>query len=125
MSTRRGNQVRRPRTSRARPLDARRLALILFVALSSGGFLSVPIEASPGTPDSAFGRGGVARARFTFSTPSIVLPGPMVRQRDGKLVVVGNQELDGGERGSGVTLARFTRSGHLDRGFGRNGRVTQ
>lgn len=105
--------------SRVRPTtSATQLAMaLLTTALVACGGMLMPSSASAasiGSLDTSFGKDGVVKLpRGTQLNGSAV-------QRDGKLVVTG---LSGGEDHPRLLVARLTRSGKLDRRFGRKGIV--
>jgi uncharacterized delta-60 repeat protein len=72
---------------------------------------------SDGTLDSAFGSGGAVTTQFGVSAQAY----SVAVQPDGKIVVAGDANIDGGYN---FELVRYNGDGTLDAGFGTGGRVT-
>jgi len=78
---------------------------------------------SDGTLDSSFGVSGIVITQFESPQFGHVSATPysMVLQQDGKIVLAGVGNIDGGE---GFALARYNSNGTLDPSFGTGGKVT-
>jgi uncharacterized delta-60 repeat protein len=111
----------------AGPIDAAlqpdgRLLVSMALAHAPGATQSFGLTRlrADGRVDAAFGRNGLAQARFTdfLNMPYAVTP-----TADGRIVVAGNAESADGTL-SEFAVARFRADGRPDKSFGRGGRVT-
>jgi uncharacterized delta-60 repeat protein len=90
---------------------------ILALSLASS---ALPARANDGDLDRAFGRHGKVMTDFGHSTD---LANAVAIQPDGKLVVVGTS-YTGDFSGEDFAVVRYDSEGHLDRSFGKHGKVT-
>lgn len=88
-------------------------------------WLSVAIQAAPGSLDFGFGNGGIVVTPITSAPNLYERPEAIQVQTDGKIVVCGLVFYDDGETGYEVStfLARYNPNGTLDDSFGTGGKV--
>jgi uncharacterized delta-60 repeat protein len=89
---------------------------LLAVGTSEDGITVTRLDAE-GEIDTSFGAGGLVVTTFGRD----IVATAAVRQRDGRLVVVGGGP--GGSREGFIALARYMPDGSLDQSFGRKGKV--
>src|SRR5262245_6505737 len=92
-----------------------RSALVLGVGLMVAS--AVHVWAAAGSFDPSFGTGGHV---ITELGPNAVA-GAVVRQPDGKLVVLGSAQITGGSSNRHIVLVRYTADGGVDPSFGTDG----
>jgi uncharacterized delta-60 repeat protein len=89
---------------------------IVLVGSSGNDGFAVARYTSSGAPDHGFGTGGKVSARTSLSYEGA---DAVAFQPDGKIVVAGSSASGSGD----FRVTRYTKSGALDRGFGRGGKV--
>lgn len=93
----------------------------IVFAGSDGHVALVRLDES-GSPDAGFGEQGVATVPFDLTIPANESAQDLVRQSDGKLVLVGNARY-GDSDWSSALAARVSPAGILDPTFGENGKA--
>jgi uncharacterized delta-60 repeat protein len=93
----------------------------LVGAVVAAGVIVAPAAAAPGRLDPGFGDRGVTATATAPGTGDDFQNGLAV-ERDGRLVVAGSSDMGAG--GAQWRIARYTRKGDLDPGFGVGGVVT-
>jgi uncharacterized delta-60 repeat protein len=94
---------------------------LIVQSFDAGGAKGQVQYITPGSLDTGFGSGGIAKTEFVVTNMGPAWGNALLQQKDGKLVVVG-EYIEWGV-GTYFGLARFYPNGSLDASFGSGGKV--